>query len=106
MSHQGDASTGESEPSIGGNGVAIGQPPVDTDRADAERAMAAGGVTRANAIWVTECAWCQRVRSVAGHWQTLIPPVPTTMGVQLTHGICPQCACAVAERASRIDGEM
>jgi hypothetical protein len=27
----------------------------------------------------------------------------TAIGVELTHGICPQCAHAVAERAASID---
>lgn len=99
MSHQRDAFNGETEPSSADNGRATVHPSTD-----AFHASAAGRVERPNANWVTECAWCKRVRSLAGEWLTLIPPIRTATGVELTHGICPQCAQAVAERAASVDG--
>ena len=76
----------------------------DVDRraahqADAARAMASYGVRRENAVWVTECAWCKRMRSVAGDWQTLAPAVRAAMKIERTHGVCPQCAEGLMARA-------
>jgi len=74
------------------------------DEAAGRRAMAAYGVRRGEAVWVTECAWCNRVHSVAGDWQTLAPSVRAAMEIERTHGVCPRCAhelIACADSASR-----
>ena len=76
-------------------------PPRSTDQAAAARATADCGVVRDAAVWVTECAWCERVRSVAGEWQTLIPAVRAAMGAERTHGVCPRCAHGLFSRAQR-----
>lgn len=50
------------------------------------------GIQRADGVWITECAWCRRVRNVAGNWQTLSQSVRSTIRATRTHGICSQCA--------------
>ncbi len=35
------------------------------------------------------CAWCQRVRTGAGGWESAAPADLNAPGV--THGICPEC---------------
>jgi hypothetical protein len=65
--------------------------------------MASCGVHREDAVWVTECAWCKRVRSVAGDWQTLAPAVRAAMGTERTHGVCPRCAHGLMEQAEIAD---
>jgi hypothetical protein len=84
--------------------------PVDVDhraadQAAAVRAMASCGIRRDDALWVTECAWCKRVRSVAGDWQTLAPNVRAAMGTERTHGVCPRCAQGLMARAEGADRE-
>jgi len=76
-----------------------------THQAAAARAMASCGVHRDDAIWVTECAWCKRVRSVAGDWQTLAPAARAAMEIERTHGICPRCAQGLMARAESPDQE-
>ena len=68
-------------------------------QAAAVRAMASCGVRCEDAVWVTECAWCNRMRSVAGDWQTLAPAVRAAMDIQRTHGVCPRCARGLMARA-------
>jgi hypothetical protein len=62
------------------------------DEAVAVRMTALYGVHRADGVWVTECAWCKRVRNVAGDWQTLSQSVRSTIRAARTHGICSECA--------------
>jgi hypothetical protein len=76
-----------------------------TDQAAATRAMASCGVRRDGAVWVTECAWCKRVRNVAGDWQTLAPNVRAAMEIERTHGVCPRCAQGLMARAEIADRE-
>lgn len=64
------------------------------------KAMVACGVVRDDGIWVTECAWCNRVRSITGDWQALDPAVRAAMPGERTHGICPRCGEACIARAS------
>jgi hypothetical protein len=85
--------------SFANNGAAIDHPSMDANGAAAERAMASYGVVRDDTIWVTECAWCKRTRNRAGDWYTLNATVRAAMGVERTHGICPQCARAAVARA-------
>ena len=73
------------------------------DQAAAARAMASSGIRRDDAVWITECAWCKRVRSVAGDWQTLAPNVRAGMGTERTHGVCPRCAQGLMARAESAD---
>ena len=56
------------------------------------RMTALYGIRRADGVWVTECAWCKRVRNAAGDWQTLSLSVRSTIRAQRTHGICSECA--------------
>ena len=84
--------------------------PVDVDhraadQAAAARAMASCGVRCEDAVWVTECAWCKRVRSVAGDWQMLAPAVRAAMAIERTHGVCPRCAQGLMARAESADRE-
>lgn len=62
-------------------------------------AMASYGIVHEDGLWITECAWCKRVRNRADNWQTVAPDVRATMHVELTHGICPECAEACLTRA-------
>jgi hypothetical protein len=71
----------------------------------AARAIAFCGVRREDAVWVTECAWCKRVRGVGGDWQTLAPAVRAVMNIERTHGVCPQCAQGLVARAESADRE-
>jgi hypothetical protein len=75
--------------------------PRPADKAAAARAAADCGVSRDDGVWVTECAWCKRVRSVAGEWQTLTPVVRAAIGVERTHGVCPRCVRGLMARAER-----
>jgi hypothetical protein len=45
-----------------------------------------------NELWVTECAWCGRVRSRIGDWKVLSVAARSVLRAQRTHGICPDCA--------------
>jgi hypothetical protein len=38
------------------------------------------------------CAWCHRVRSDEGYWLSVDRYLREQTGVQVTHGICPDCA--------------
>jgi hypothetical protein len=81
---------------------------LDLDRRSADqaaRAIASCGVRREDAVWVTECAWCKRVRGVAGDWQTLAPAVRAAMDIERTHGVCPRCAQGLMARAEGADRE-
>jgi hypothetical protein len=82
--------------------------PVDVDHRATDQAAAVGavalyGIRRNDAVWLTECAWCKRVRSVAGDWQTLAPTVRAAMGTERTHGVCPRCAQGLMARAESAD---
>jgi hypothetical protein len=105
MTTQRNDSKDRTTPSIADNGAAIDQPSMDANGAAAERAMASYGVARDDSVWVTECAWCKRTRNRAGDWFTLNATVRAAMGVERTHGICPQCARAAVARAEEtLDG--
>lgn len=67
----------------------------------AARTTAQYGVHRDDGVWITECAWCKRVRSVAGEWQTLTPSARSTVCAERTHGICSECADRLLTRAAR-----
>jgi hypothetical protein len=101
-------------PQSGAASGATAEPPSATTRASvapldarirsvhhaaAARAIASCGVRRDDAIWITECAWCNRVRSTAGEWRTLIEAVRGAIDGARTHGICPACAHACITRA-------
>jgi hypothetical protein len=73
------------------------------DQAAAANAKAPPSVHRDDAIWVTECAWCRRVRSVAGDWHTLAPVLRAGMNTERTHGVCPPCAHGLMARADDAD---
>lgn len=103
MSSQRDSSRSDIERSITDNGETIGQPSMAVRGATLDSATAAYGVTQNDAIWVTECAWCQRVRTPSGDWHPPGPGIHARMGVMRTHGICPQCARAAVARADQID---
>ena len=62
------------------------------DRTAVSRAMVACGVIRDDGVWITQCAWCDRVRTIQGDWETLDHGIRAAMPVERTHGICPQCA--------------
>jgi len=67
-------------------------PPSAVDWTAVSRATAACGVIRSDGVWITQCAWCARVRTIQGGWETLDPGIRAAMPVERTHGICPQCA--------------
>ena len=80
--------------------------PVDLDPRPNEQTAAAGGtptrgIGRDGGGWVTECAWCKQVRTVTGEWQTQTPAARAATGTERTHGVCPQCARGLMERAER-----
>ena len=70
------------------------------DRDDAARATAACGVWRDDGVWISECAWCMRVRTVSGDWVVISAETLAAMHVERTHGICPNCSEATIARAS------
>jgi hypothetical protein len=43
------------------------------------------------------CAWCERVRTVAGRWEETDARPPAD---EATHGICPECLVAQKREAS------
>lgn len=103
MSPRSDSARGEAERSSTDNGETIGQPSLARrNRATPDGATAAYGVVRDDVIWITECAWCQRVRSAAGAWHAPSPAIRAVNGVERTHGICPECAHAAVARADEI----
>jgi hypothetical protein len=59
------------------------------------------GIHRDDGVWITECAWCKRVRSVAGEWQTLTASARSTIRAERTHGICSECADRLLIQAAR-----
>jgi hypothetical protein len=46
----------------------------------------------------TICAWCQRVRNLAGEWSER--DLPEAAGRVASHGICPQCLEQATARAT------
>ena len=44
------------------------------------------------------CAWCERVRTSAGHWEKREGHGPAAS--EATHGICPDCLAEVQHAAS------
>jgi hypothetical protein len=84
--------------------------------------VADGGVAPDGRRWVLHCAWCGRVRTADGRWDSVRDPVPAVIGdvawdrmpssptadppyddrgdadpwdgVRHTHGICPPCSVA------------
>jgi hypothetical protein len=46
---------------------------------------------RRGASLLTACAWCRRVRDEQKEWQEMEGYLRTDMGLELTHGICPDC---------------
>ncbi len=47
---------------------------------------------RESARLLSICAWCYtRVEPVKGHWVSLEQYLKDTLGIALTHGICPEC---------------
>jgi hypothetical protein len=41
---------------------------------------------------VTVCAWCDRIRNKEGCWQPFLTHLPGVLEVELSHGICAECA--------------
>ena len=41
---------------------------------------------------VPMCAWCRRIRNDGNFWQQVEQYLQTHAGVDVTHGICPECA--------------
>jgi hypothetical protein len=70
--------------------------------ASAARGTAGHGVRRPDRIWITECAWCKRVRNVRGDWLRLAPVARAALPRERTHGICPECADACIARANEL----
>jgi hypothetical protein len=48
------------------------------------------------------CAWCKCVRDVNGMWNRLESYLAKHSRATLTHGVCPQCAAALAEEANSL----
>jgi hypothetical protein len=44
------------------------------------------------------CAWCERVRTSAGRWESAQAPAPVAS--ESTHGICPDCLAEVQHAAA------
>lgn len=38
------------------------------------------------------CAWCNKIRSGAGQWQTLTDYAKDTLGIEVSHAMCQTCA--------------
>jgi hypothetical protein len=68
------------------------------NEAGPERMTALFGIHRDDGVWVTECAWCKRVRSVAGDWHTLSATDRSAIHAERTHGICFECADRCIEK--------
>jgi hypothetical protein len=105
MRHQRSAASGASD-QANGNGTsphsAAGEVAPTTTRAAAARGTASSGVRRSDAIWITECAWCKRVRNVRGDWLRLAAVARAALPPERTHGICPECADACLARANEL----
>jgi hypothetical protein len=52
------------------------------------------------ALWVTECAWCGRVKSAIGIWRVLSVRALEAIHAERTHGICPDCEKKCVGRAA------
>ncbi len=61
------------------------------------------GVRREGVLWITECAWCGRVRSASGDWRVVSADARLMIDAERTHGICPSCARACESGAGRAD---
>lgn len=44
------------------------------------------------------CAWCSRIRSESGQWETLDTYIAHNTDAEVTHGMCDACAEAVLDR--------
>jgi hypothetical protein len=98
-----EARAGTDSPTSSGTPLDVHLDHRTADHIAAARAMASCGVHHDGAVWVTECAWCKRVRSVAGDWQTLTPAVRAAMKIERTHGVCPRCAQGLVARGEIAD---
>jgi hypothetical protein len=82
--------------------VASPQPEPARDRTDSlpPRSDALPGSTpydpSQDAVWLTVCAWCDRVRR-RGRW--VDGAVSVRPQTQLTHGICPTCLASALQSA-------
>ena len=81
-------------------GVSLAPDASRANRDAAARVTASCGVSRDDGVWITECAWCKRVRSVGGDWLVISSTARAGMRVERTHGICPRCSEACIARAS------
>src|SRR5688572_23029645 len=57
------------------------------DEVAAAQITALYGVHHGDGLWFTECAWCNRVRSVAGDWHALAASHRSAIRAERTHGI-------------------
>jgi hypothetical protein len=55
------------------------------------RLRAAAAKRRPRKQLLTACAWCRRVRDERKDWQNVEGFLRTHIGLELTHGICPDC---------------
>ena len=37
------------------------------------------------------CAWCKDIRDDAGYWKSVEQYLQSTVGLEMTHGVCPNC---------------
>lgn len=43
-------------------------------------------------IYITACAWCDRIEVMKGQWKTMPDTLrAATLAKQVSHGICPDC---------------
>lgn len=106
-----DGSTSVSHESVAGPSVPRERPAArvgrtaaagpEADDLVAARTTELYGIHRDDGVWITECAWCKRVRSVAGEWQTLAPSARSRIRAERTHGICSECADRLLIQAAR-----
>lgn len=50
------------------------------------------------------CAWCRRIRDDNGYWSRLEAYLTSQTGVDITHGICPDCLEKVRPRKANANG--
>lgn len=47
--------------------------------------------------YVPVCSWCKKIRDDKNYWKTLEAYLEKQLDVQMTHGICPECASTLLE---------
>jgi len=88
----------------------VGTPPImylflklieKLNRVNAELELALSEVKELSGL-LPMCAWCKKVRDGEGYWDKLESYLSKHTNTEVTHGICPECAAGLHDKAGSI----